>query len=422
MPDYQITIDGETLHGLFQGDSGLAKLLEQVLNQVLEAQVSEQLGAERYERAQERQGYRNGVRPRQLSTRVGRLTLRVPQVRDGQFSPELFARYQRSEQALVLALMEMVVNGVSTRKVTAITEELCGTSFSKSTVSALCARLDPLVAAWNERPLSEQAFPFVLADALVIKVREQKRVRALAALIAIGSTAAGYREILGIQLGDSESEGSWSTFFAWLKRRGLAGVDVVVSDAHSGLVAAVQRHFQGCSWQRCQTHLAGDVLAAAPKSVRQEVHEHLRALFEAPDLPTARVLLRALLDTYTDRAPNALAILEAGCDDATAVLALPDPYRRRLRTSHGMERLNEEVRRRERVIRIFPNRESALRLLGAVLMERHEQWATGHRYCDMAPYWQWRREHHEQPAGATGASEADQSTPRHQLPQKAVGQ
>jgi Transposase, Mutator family len=153
MSDYHVTIDGETVHGLFQGDAGLAKLLEQVLNQVLEAQVSEQLGAERYERTEERQGYRNGVRPRQLTTRVGRLTLRVPQVRDGQFSPELFARYQRSEQALVLALMEMVVNGVSTRKVTAITEELCGTSFSKSTVSALCARLDPLVAAWNERPL-----------------------------------------------------------------------------------------------------------------------------------------------------------------------------------------------------------------------------------------------------------------------------
>ncbi len=153
-------------------DCVLAKLLEQVLNQVLEAQVSEHLGAERYERTEERQGYRNGVRPRQLTKRVGKLTLRVPQVREGQFSPELFARYQRSEQALVLALMEMVVNGVSTRKVTAITEELCGTSFSKSTVSSLCARLDPLVTAWNERPLGEQAFPFILADALVVKVRE----------------------------------------------------------------------------------------------------------------------------------------------------------------------------------------------------------------------------------------------------------
>ena len=415
MPDYQITIDGETVHGLFQGDSGLARLLEQVLNQVLEAQVSEHLGAERYERTDERQGCRNGVRPRKLTTRVGQLTLRVPQVREGQFSPELFARYQRSEQALVLALMEMVVNGVSTRKVSAITEELCGTSFSKSTVSALCARLDPLVAAWNERPLGEQAFPFVLADALVVKVREQERVRALSALIAIaiGINAAGYREILGSQLGDSESEGSWTTFFAWLKRRGLAGVDLVVSDAHTGLVAAVQRHFPGCTWQRCQTHLAGDVLEAAPKSLRQELHAHLRTLFEASDLPTARVLVQQVLETCASHAPKAMACLEGGFDDATAVLALPEPYRRRLRTSNGMERLNEEVRRRERVIRIFPNRASAIRLLGAVLMERHEQWTTGHRSFDMATYWQWRQ---EQQASATAASHLTS------LQQKARGQ
>jgi putative transposase len=340
MPDYQITLDGETLHGLFAGDTGLAQLLEQVLNQVLEAQVSEQLGAERYERTDERQGYRNGVRPRKLTTRVGQLTLRVPQVRDGQFSPELFARYQRSEQALVLALMEMVVCGVSTRKVTQITEELCGTSFSKSTVSALCARLDPLVRAWNERPLAEQAFPFVLVDALVLKVREDERVRALAGLVAIGVNAAGYREILGIQLGDSESEASWSDFFGWLKSRSLAGVDLVVSDAHGGLVNAVRRHFQGCTWQRCQTHLTRDILDATPKSLRQDVHEYLRALFEAPDLATARTLLQQLVTTYAARAPKAISVLEAGFDDATAVLALPEPYRRRLRTTNSLERLN----------------------------------------------------------------------------------
>ena len=390
MPDYQITLDGETLHGLFAGDTGLARLLEQVLNQVLEAQVSEQLGAERYERTDERQGYRNGVRPRKLTTRVGQLTLRVPQVREGQFSPELFARYQRSEQALVLALMEMVVCGVSTRKVTQITEELCGTSFSKSTVSALCARLDPLVSAWNERSLGEQPFPFVLVDALVLKVRDDERVRSLAGLVAIGVNAAGYREILGLQLGDSESEASWSDFFAWLKRRGLSGVDVVVSDAHGGLVNAVRRHFQGASWQRCQTHLTRDILEATPKALRQELHEHLRSLFEAPDAATARTLLQQLVVTYAARAPKALAALETGFDDAAAVLALPEPYRRRLRTTNSLERLNEEIRRRERVIRIFPNRDSAIRLLGAVLLEQHEQWTTGHRYLDMTAYWQWR--------------------------------
>src|SRR5260221_14711645 len=198
MTQYQVTLDPQVVQQLFRGESQLGQLLEAVLNQVLEAQVAEQLQAAPYERTEERQGYRNGYKPRQLTTRVGRLTLRVPQVREGVFSTELFARYQRSEQALVLALMEMVVNGVSTRKVTAITEELCGTSFSKSTVSALCARLDPLVTAWNERPLGELAFPFVLADALIVKVRDEERVRALSALIAIRINAAGYREILGI--------------------------------------------------------------------------------------------------------------------------------------------------------------------------------------------------------------------------------
>jgi putative transposase len=347
MAEYQISIDTETVQGLFQRDMGLAKLLEQVLNQVLEAQVSEPLKAERDERSEERQGDRNGVRPRKLTTRVGQLTLHVPQVREGQFSPDLFARYQRSEQALVLALMEMVVDGVSMRKVTAITEELCGTSFSKSTVSALCARLDPMVIAWNERPLDEQVFPFVLVDALVLKVREQERVRAHSGMIAIGINAAGYREILGIQLGDSESESSWNSFFAWLKRRGLSGVDLVVSDAHSGLVAALRRHFQGCTWQRCQTHLAGDIQEAAPKALRAELHAQLRTLFEAPDLATARILLRQLLDTYSTPAPRAMQSL-------------------------------------------FESRESAMRLLGALLMEQHEHWTTGHRYFEMTTYWHGR--------------------------------
>src|SRR5258708_9748244 len=405
--EYQIIIDGETVHGLFQGDTGLAKLLEQVLNQVLEAQVSEQLGAERCERTGERQGYRNGIRPRQLTTRVGTLPLRVPQVRDGQFSPELFARYQRSEQALVLTLMEMVVNGISTRKVTQITEELCGTSFSKSTVSALCARLDPLVSAWNERPLAEQAFPFVLVDALILKVREDERVRALSGLLAMGVNAAGHREILGLQLGDSESEASWSSFLGWLKRRGLAGVDLVVSDAHGRLVNAIQRHFQGATWQRCQTHLTRDVLEAAPRAVRDELHEHLRSLFEAPDLATARTLLQQIVATYAERAPKAIAALEAGFDDATAVLALPEPYRQRLRTTNSVERLNEEIRRRERVIRIFPNRASVIRLLGALLLEQHEQWATGHRYLDMTTYWHWRHARAQ-----TGASALATVVPR----------
>ena len=391
MTQYQLTLDPTALQRLFtSGDGQLAHLLEAVLNQVLEAQMAEQLGAERYERTDERQGYRNGYKPRQLTTRVGRLTLRVPQARDGSFSSELFARYQRSEQALILTLMEMVVNGVSTRKVAAITEELCGREFAKSTVSDLCKALDPLVEAWNGRDLGGARYPFVVVDALVIKVREGGRVRSCSVLVATGVNEAGYREILGLQLGDSESERSWSEFFAWLKGRGLHGVDLVVSDHHGGLVNAVRLQFQGATWQRCQMHLSANILDATPKALHDEVHMRLRAIFEAPDEATARLLLARFVADYSQTAPNAVATVERGFDDATAILALPVTYRKRLRTTNGQERLNEEIRRRERVIRIFPNRESAMRLLGALLMEQDEAWSTGKRYFEMTAYWQWR--------------------------------
>jgi putative transposase len=392
MAQYQITVDSEILHALFMGknqDPGVAKLLESVLNQILKAQVTEQLGAEPYERTEDRKGYRNGDYPRQLTTRVGTLTLRVPRIRGGKFSTELFARYQRSEQALVLALMEMVVSGVSTRKVAQITEELCGREFSKSTVSDLCKKLDPIVSAWSKRPL-EAAHPFVFVDAMVIKVREEGRVRSRGVLIAIGVNAEGYREVLGLMLGDSESEESWSAFFRSLKDRGLHGVDVVVSDHHSGLIRAIRRHFQGVTWQRCQTHFMRNILDAAPKSLQEELYRRIRAILEAPDPDTARLLLHQVLKDYETRAPRAMEVLETGFDDATAVLALPERYRRRLRTTNGVERLIEEIRRRERVIRIFPNRESAFRLLGALLMEIDEKWTSGRKYLDMTEYLKWR--------------------------------
>jgi putative transposase len=368
------------------------------LNQVLEAQVGEHLHAAPYERTEERQGYRNGYKSRQLTTRVGTLALRVPQVRDGSFTPELFARYQRSEQALVCTLREMVVTGVSTRKVAQITEELCGRAFSKSTVSDLCQGLDPLVNAWNERDLSAQRYPFVLVDALVLKIREGGRVRARSALVAIGVKKAGSREILGLQLGDSESERSWSDYFVWLKGRGLAGVDLVVSDHHGGLVNAVRLQFPGATWQRCQTHLSANISDATPKALQDEVHRRVRAIFEAPDVETARVLLAKFSADFTQRAPAAVATRERGFDDATAVLALPAPYRQRLRTTNAVERLNEEVRRRERVIRIFPTRDSVIRLLGALLMEQDEAWTTGKRYFEMTAYGQWRSTSAEQEA------------------------
>ena len=392
MAQYKITIDKEDLHQLFNQDQGMAKLVERVLNKVLEAEVAEQLQAEPYERCVERQGYRNGYRERGLKTRVGALKLAVPRTRDGHFSTELFSRYQRSEQALVLALMEMVINGVSTRKVKRVTEELCGIGFSKSTVSELCKALDPVVTDWNERELNEKAYPFVVVDAMYIKIRKEGRVHSQGALIAIGVNEEGYREILGLKIGDSESEATWSDFLVWLKGRGLKGIELITSDDHGGLVKAIRRHMQGVSWQRCQTHFKRNILDSCPKASQGELRARLKLLFDAPDVITARKLLTDVLADFSEKAPKAMRCLEGGFDDATAVMALPAPYRKRLRSTNILERLNQEVRRRERVIRIFPNRESAMRLLGALLMEQDEIWSTGRLYFNMEHYREWKEE------------------------------
>ncbi|GIO16732.1 IS256 family transposase [Cohnella xylanilytica] len=395
MAQYQITLDDQLLHQLFIGDSrdaGVAALLETVLNQVLKAQASEQLNAEHYQRTEERRGYRNGTYPHTLTTRVGKLTLSVPRFRDGTFSTELFARYQRSEQALVLALMEMVLNGVSTRKVTQVTEELCGAEFSKSTVSELCKQLDPIVQEWAQRPLKGRAYPFLLVDAMYVKVREDGRVRSRGVMIATGINESGYREILGLQIGDTESEASWGAFFEDLKQRGLQGVDLVTSDHHTGLVKAVRTHFQGVTWQRCQTHFMRNILDASPKSLRPEIKAHVRTIFEAANEKVGRELLKKTITAFAQTAPKAMEVLENGFDDATAVLALPANVRVRTRTTNAVERLNEELRRRERVIRIFPNRDSVLRLFGALLMEQDDKWTTERTYIDLRAYFAWRKD------------------------------
>ncbi len=322
------------------------------------------------------------------------------QLRNGNFSTELFARYQRSELALVLALVEMVIQGVFTRKVTAITEELCGAEFSKSTVSELCKRLDPIVEGWNTRNLRESRYLFVRVDAIVLKIREDGRVRSRATMIAMGVKEEGYREILGIMLGDSESEASWSAFFLWLKGRDLRGTDIVVSDSHSGLVKALKAQFQGCTWQRCQTHFMRNFLDATPKNLHGELYGRVRAILDAPDLKTAKLLYDQVVSDYMEKAPKAIRVLENGFDDITAVLSLPEKYHKRLRTTNGMERLNEEIRRRERVIRIFPNRNSVIRLVGALLMEMDEKWRTGHKYLDMTDYIAWKKQQDEQAKAA----------------------
>lgn len=390
MAQYNITITEELLHGLFLSngrDEAFSKLLEEIFNQVLLSQSTEQIGAQPYERTEDRTAYRNGFRDRQLTTRVGTLTLRVPRHRNGHFSTELFARYQRSEQALVLAMMEMVINGVSTRKVEQITEELCGKKFSKSTVSALCKNLDPMVEAFRTRPLKCH-YPFLMVDAIYVKVRENGRIQSRGLLIAIAVNEEGHREIIGFQLANSESESSWGELFSSLKDRGLKNVDLVTSDDHKGLVNAVRRHFQGTSWQRCQTHFSRNMLDHTPKALQPEVKEELRRLYESVDLESARKVRDQIIKTYESKAPKATALLDEAFDDITAVLALPLKYRKRLRTTNGVERLNQEIRRRERVIRIFPNAASVIRLMGALLMEHDEKWQTGRKYFDMALYYQ----------------------------------
>lgn len=225
---------------------------------------------------------------------------------------------------------------------------------------------------------------------MVVKIREEGRVRQRSLLIGVGVNEEGYREVLGVMIGDSESEESWGEFFSWLKERGLHGVDLVVSDHHKGLVQAIYRHFQGATWQRCQTHFMRNILDKTPKGLQKELHAKIRAIFEAPDAKTARVLLNQVLEEYRNKAPKAMEVLEEGFEDAIAVLELPEPYRRRLRTTNMLERLNGEIRRRERVIRIFPSRESCIRLIGALLMEQDERWLSTRKYLEMKEYFEWQ--------------------------------
>ncbi|MHB8144627.1 MAG: IS256 family transposase, partial [Vulcanimicrobiaceae bacterium] len=337
----------------------VARVVENYLNNLLEEQMAQHLGASRHERTDEREGYRNGTRERQLYTRVGPVTLRVPQARDGGFSSDIFQRYQRSEQALVLAILEMFVNGVSTRKVSAITESLCGTSISKSAVSRLIAQLDVRVAAFNERRLDEVEYPFVYVDAMFIKCRHSDRIASKAALIASGVNANGYREPLGVAIGDSESFTTWESLFSSLHKRGLKGVIFVVSDDHTGLVEALRKHFAGATWQRCQVHLQRNLLGHSPMRERKAVAEAAKRVFHAADISESRRQRDRFVDLFAKTAPKAVACLEDAFDDATSVMCLPERYRKRLRSTNMQERLNEEIRRRERVVRIFPNEDSA---------------------------------------------------------------
>jgi len=360
----------------------LREVVQGAVQAILEAEMEAHLGAERYERTAGRSGYRNGSTPRTLRTRVGTVELRVPQDREGTFSTEVFGRYQRTEQALVLTLMEMDVQGVSTRKVAAITEQLCGTSFSKSQVSALAGRLDGDLAAWRERPLTA-TYPYLSVDARYEHVRVDGQVISQGVLIVAGVRDDGRREILAVEVADTESEATYQEVFRRLKARGLQGVALVTSDDHAGLRAAIARHFQGASWQRCQVHFARNVQGRVGAKHRAQVAEDLRAIFAAADAAQARATARTCGERWRPSHPALATQLEEELEPCLACYAAPTAHRVRVRTTNGLERFNQELKRRTRVVRIFPNRAALLRLVTALAMEQSEEWVSGRRYLDM---------------------------------------
>jgi putative transposase len=372
------------VQAVFTDDPGFLRLVvEQTLQQILEAEMTAHLGATPYERTESRTGQRNGYKPRQLQTRVGTLTLRVPQDRAGTFSTQLFARYQRTEKALVLALMEMYLEGVSTRKVTEITEALCGTSFSKSQVSRLTGDLDAELAAWRDRPLSEHTYPYLVVDARYEHVRADGRVITQGVLIVSGVRDDGRREILAVDVADTESEATYREVFRHLKGRGLRGVRLVTADDHAGLRAAIERYFQGAGWQRCQVHYTRNLVGMVGASKRKEVAADLRALFTATTPIQARAMAQQLADKWRGTHPAVARSLEEETEDCFAALVFPLAHQARIRTTNGLERLNQELKRRTRVIRIFPNRAACVRLVTAVCVEQSEEWESGRQYLDM---------------------------------------
>jgi len=384
---YNISLSEETVKGLFlEGVEGVMKeLMEQVLNQLLEARAEDKCHARPYEQTDGRTDYRNGVRERSFTTRLGKIQLSVPRLRSQSVADGLFEGYQRSEQAIICAVAEMVVKGVSTRDVDDVAKALFGEGVSKSQASRMCAVLDPVVSEFRQRDLDEY-YPFVIVDAIYLKVREGGRVVSNALCIALGVNTSGKREVLGFMLSDSETKGGYKDFFSSLRERGLRRVDLVVSDDHTGLREAVKEEFLGASWQRCQTHFSRNVLEKVPKSMQQDVKAMLHDIYYAPDKDKARLRMKEALGVLADKAPKAAALLEAGFEDITAVFSLPQKYRVRLRTSNAIERVNEEIRRRDRALRIYPGEDSVMRVIGTLLLEMHDEWRQGRLYLDMEEY------------------------------------
>ena len=367
-----------------EGTEGIKPVLELLLNVAMKVEREQFLGAGPHERSEERKGYANGYKPKSVQTRMGALELAIPQVRGLGFYPQSIEKGSRSERALKLAIAQMYLEGVSTRKVQDITERLCGYEVSSTQVSRLTKELDEQFDQFRNRPLGEVCYLFV--DALYLKVRHNGSVIDMAVLLGYGVTPEGKREILGASVSLSEAEVHWREFFQNLQDRGMRGLRLIVSDDHAGMRNARMAVFPSVPWQRCQFHLAQNAQAYAPKkSMRGEIAETMREIFNSPTLAMAQEMKRLALEKYRKRAPEFAEWLDKNIDEGLTVFQFTQEHRKRIRTSNGMERLNREVKRRTRVAVLFPNKESALRLVTGVIIEIHEDWVTGKQYLDMSP-------------------------------------
>lgn len=364
------------------GFNGLGEAVRRLINEAMRLERQSYLGVGPYERSEERQGYANGYKPKTVKTRVGELTFAVPQVRDGGFYPTSLDKGIRSERALKLALAEMYVQGVSTRRVAQITEQLCGFEVSSSQVSRAAQELDTVLEQWRNRPLG--AYPYVYLDARYEKVRNNGAVVSSAVLVAIGVSETGTRQILGTSVAISEQEAHWRDFLKQLQARGLHGVKLFISDAHEGLKAARRAVFPSVPWQRCQFHLQQNAQSYVPKlELKKKVAADIRHIFNAPSEEEAKRLLSQLVTNYEKSAPRLIAWAEENITEGFTVFQFPSEHWRRIRTSNVLERINKEIRQRTRVASIFPNDKSCLRLVSAVLMEISEDWENSRAYLTM---------------------------------------
>jgi len=373
----------QEIKSLLESDGDLVRELIQLnIQGILEAEMEQALGAGKHERTGGRKGYRSGYYERILNTRVGPIELRVPQDRDGRFSTEVFERYQRSEKALVWAMIQMYVEGVSTRKVKAVTEELCGVEFSASTVSRLVSRLDEDLEKFATRKL-EEPFAYLILDARYERVREDGVIQHRAVQIAIGIDHDGRRQVLAVELATRESQTSWREFLLKLKQRGLHGVDFVVSDDHAGLKRAIREVLTESSWQRCYVHFLRNALDYLPRKHNDDCLLELRWLYDRRDVEEARRDLATWLRKWSGKYTKLCDWVEANIEETFTFYRLPRAHHKHLKSTNMLERLNEEIKRRTQVVRIFPNAASALRLIRALAVETHEEWIEATRYLDM---------------------------------------